>query len=249
MNTTLDNGMILSTLNISSRGFALASPDSLVRLVCSRKPLESAAEDDSMGDSAGPMFVQHTEAMLDEIDRMVRIETLLFCLDTKDPLCVVEYIDDLYTHYRAAEVSVCVPPNYMAQQVHINDRMRGFLVDRLIIEELTKHNIMIASKVHYRFKLMEETLYLTVSLIDRLLAVHSVAKKNLQLEEFLQETLMLNTVQFKLSVPTPYVFIKRFLKASQSDREFDSLARYVLSFHDLTHPLGFSVLVSTPTCV
>ena len=42
---------------------------------------------------------------------------------------------------------------------------------------------MIASKVHYRFKLMEETLYLTVNLIDRFLAAHSVAKKNLQLEE------------------------------------------------------------------
>ncbi|KAG6591221.1 Cyclin-B2-3, partial [Cucurbita argyrosperma subsp. sororia] len=114
-----------------------------------------------MGDSAGPMFVQHTEAMLDEIDRM-KLE--------------IEEVDeegDLYTHYRAAEVSVCVPPNYMAQQVHINDRMRGFLVDRLIIE-------------------------------------------------FLQETLMLNTVQFKLSVPTPYVFMKRFLKAAQSDREVRS---------------------------
>ncbi|XP_022936788.1 cyclin-B2-3-like isoform X2 [Cucurbita moschata] len=149
--------------------------------------MESAAEDDSMGDSAGPMFVQHTEAMLDDIDRMkLEIEDVdeevidIDSLDMKDPLCVVEYIDDLYTHYRAAEVSVCVPPNYMAQQVHINDRMRGFLVDWLIIEfmkELTKHNIMIAS----RFKLMEETLYLTVSLIDRLLAVHSVAKKNLRL--------------------------------------------------------------------
>jgi len=78
---------------------------------------ESAAEDDSTGDS---------------IDRMVRIETLLFwyyylnllpltrfhnppekleiedidSLDKKDPLCVVEYIDDLYTYYKAAEVTI-----------------------------------------------------------------------------------------------------------------------------------------------
>ncbi|XP_022933350.1 cyclin-B2-3-like [Cucurbita moschata] len=109
---------------------------------------------------------------------------------------------------------------------------------------------MIASKVHYRFKLLEETLYLTVNLIDRFLAVHSVAKKNLQLEEvcfpgmedFIQisekafevkeilnmETLMLNTLQFKLSVPTPYVFMKRFLKAAQSDEELELLSFFLM---------------------
>lgn len=36
-------------------------------------------------------------------------------------------------------------------------------------------------KVHYKFELMEETLYLTVNLIDRFLAVQSVIRKKLQL--------------------------------------------------------------------
>lgn len=36
-------------------------------------------------------------------------------------------------------------------------------------------------KVHYKFELMEETLYLTINLIDRFLAVHSVVRKKLQL--------------------------------------------------------------------
>lgn len=49
------------------------------------------------------------------------------------------------------------------------------------MKELTKQNMMIASKVHYKFELMEETLYLTVNLIDRFLAVHSVVRKKLQL--------------------------------------------------------------------
>ena len=35
----------------------------------------------------------------------------------------------------------------------------------------------------------------------------------------LQEKLMVNTLQFNLSVPTLYVFMRRFLKAAQSDRE------------------------------
>ncbi|XP_022976396.1 cyclin-B2-3-like [Cucurbita maxima] len=250
-----------------------------------------------MGDSAVPMFVQHTEAMLDVIHRTEKLEIKdvdeepvidIDSLDKKDPLRVVEYIDDLYTYCRAAEVSVCVPPNYMAQQTHISERMRRFLIDWLIIEfmkELTKQNIMIALKVHYKFKLMEEILYLTVNLVDRFLAVQE--KKKLQLvgvtamfiackykevcflvmddfiqisekafrakeilnmvgflststmmswyeddvmsvgdslsvKWFLQEKLMFNTLQFKLSVPTLYVFMRRFLKAIQSHREVRS---------------------------
>ena len=36
-------------------------------------------------------------------------------------------------------------------------------------------------QVHYKFELMEETLYLTVSVIDRFLAVHQIVRKKLQL--------------------------------------------------------------------
>lgn len=32
---------------------------------------------------------------------------------------------------------------------------------------------------------------------------------------------MLNTLQFNMSVPTPYVFMRRFLKAAQSDKKVD----------------------------
>lgn len=56
----------------------------------------------------------------------------------------------------------------MAKQFDINERMRGILIDWLI-------------EVHYKFELMEETLYLTVNIIDRFLAVQSVVRKKLQL--------------------------------------------------------------------
>lgn len=32
---------------------------------------------------------------------------------------------------------------------------------------------------------------------------------------------MVNTLQFNFSVPTPYVFMRRFLKAAQSDTKVD----------------------------
>ena len=56
----------------------------------------------------------------------------------------------------------------MASQTDINDKMRAILVDWLV-------------EVHLKFKLMPETLYLTVNLIDRFLAKKPVTRKNLQL--------------------------------------------------------------------
>ena len=46
----------------------------------------------------------------------------------------------------------------MQKQAHVNSRMRVILIDWLI-------------QVHLKFNLLQETLYLTVSIIDRYLAV------------------------------------------------------------------------------
>ena len=56
----------------------------------------------------------------------------------------------------------------MSNQEDINEKMRTVLVDWLI-------------EVHLKFKLLPETLYLTVNLIDRYLALESVSRKRLQL--------------------------------------------------------------------
>jgi len=56
----------------------------------------------------------------------------------------------------------------------------------------------------------------------------------------MQEKLMVNTLQFNMSVPTAYVFVKRFLKAAQADRKVSIShisAKYfhVLSFQACTN--------------
>ena len=56
--------------------------------------------------------------------------------------------------------------NYMQSQAEINDKMRAILVDWLI-------------EVHSKFKLQRETLYITITIIDRYLASHQCTKGEL----------------------------------------------------------------------
>ena len=59
-------------------------------------------------------------------------------------------------------------PGYMKRQPDVNEKMRAILVDWLV-------------EVHLKFKLVPETLYLTVNLIDRYLAQVTVMREKLQL--------------------------------------------------------------------
>uniref|UniRef100_A0A0D3E213 Fanconi-associated nuclease n=1 Tax=Brassica oleracea var. oleracea TaxID=109376 RepID=A0A0D3E213_BRAOL len=120
----------------------------------------------------------------------------------------------------------------MENQPDINVRMRGILIDWLI-------------------ELMEETLYLTINLIDMFLAVtQHVPRKKLQLVEVSvpvvddlivisdkaytrrevldMEKLMANTLQFNFCLPTPYVFMRRFLKAAQSNKKVELLSFFII---------------------
>ena len=88
--------------------------------------------------------------------------------DTDDPLCVTSYVQDMYEHFRSKESSTSVRPVYMEDQRYINERMRSILVDWLV-------------EVHLKFKLVPETLYLTINIIDRYLAKATVTRPKLQL--------------------------------------------------------------------
>jgi cyclin B len=88
--------------------------------------------------------------------------------DRDDPLQAAEYINDILSWYRKAEAREVVDPQYMRNQTDVNDKMRAILIDWLV-------------EVHLKFKLMPETLHLTVNVIDRFLARKQVTRKNLQL--------------------------------------------------------------------
>ncbi|KAG1942108.1 G2/mitotic-specific cyclin-B2 [Pimephales promelas] len=87
--------------------------------------------------------------------------------DADMPQLCPEYVKDIYAYLQSLEVQQSVRPRYM-RGYDINGRMRALLVDWLI-------------QVHSRFQLLQETLYMTVAILDRFLQVQPVTRKKLQL--------------------------------------------------------------------
>ena len=81
---------------------------------------------------------------------------------------VSEYIPEICHYMFETEEKDLPSPNYMNRQNDVNEKMRGILVDWII-------------EVHLKFKLLPETLFLTVGLIDRYLEKTQIMRTKLQL--------------------------------------------------------------------
>ncbi|XP_065672667.1 G2/mitotic-specific cyclin-B [Hydra vulgaris] len=103
------------------------------------------------------MINSFTELEVDDID----LE------DLGNPTLCAEYVKDIYKYMNKLERRL-VPSDYMAHQAEINFKMRSILVDWLI-------------QVQSRFNLLQETLYLTIYIIDRYLSKQNVKRAELQL--------------------------------------------------------------------
>ncbi|KAM7526912.1 hypothetical protein LguiA_016814 [Lonicera macranthoides] len=88
--------------------------------------------------------------------------------DDCNHLEVAEYVDDIYLYYWVMEAQNKSLKNYMEIQTEINPQMRGILINWLI-------------EVHLKFDLMQETLYLMVTLLDQYLSLVSIKKNEMQL--------------------------------------------------------------------
>ncbi|XP_067885546.1 G2/mitotic-specific cyclin-B1-like isoform X1 [Heterodontus francisci] len=87
--------------------------------------------------------------------------------DGDNPMLCSEYVKDIYKYLRQLEVEQSVRPKYLDGK-EITGNMRAILIDWLV-------------QVQRKFQLLQETLYMTVSIIDRFLQDNPVTKSNLQL--------------------------------------------------------------------
>ncbi|KAI0042338.1 A/B/D/E cyclin [Auriscalpium vulgare] len=88
--------------------------------------------------------------------------------DADDPLMVSEYVLEIFEYMKVVEQTTLPNPNYMENQKDLAWKMRGILTDWLV-------------QVHMRFRLLPETLFLCVNIIDRFLSARVVSLAKLQL--------------------------------------------------------------------
>lgn len=88
--------------------------------------------------------------------------------DADDPLMVSEYVEEIFAYMREIEMHCMPNGDYMSMQRDINWHLRGVLVDWLI-------------ETHAKFRLLPETLFLALNIIDRFLSLRTISLSKLQL--------------------------------------------------------------------
>lgn len=163
--------------------------------------------------------------------------------DSENQLAVADYVEDIYKFYKLAESSSLVQ-DYMGSQIEINERMRSILVDWLIEVhnkfELMPETLYLTIHIVDRYLSMKPVLKRELQLVG--IGAMLIASKYEEIwapeiNDFVcisdnaycrqqilyMEKSMLNKLEWSLTVPTPYVFLVRFIKAAASDEEMKHL--------------------------
>lgn len=142
--------------------------------------------------------------------------------DMDDPLMVSEYVVEIFEYLKELEIATMPNPDYMDSQNELEWKMRGILVDWLL-------------EVHTRFRLLPETLFLAVNIIDRFLSAKIVQLDRLQL---VGVTAMFIASKYE-EVLSPHVQNFRHVADDGfTEEEILSAERFVLAAlnYDLSYP-------------
>ncbi|KAH9607923.1 hypothetical protein KSS87_023359, partial [Heliosperma pusillum] len=167
--------------------------------------------------------------------------------DADNELAVVEYIEDLYHFYKLAE-NECRPQDYMKSQPEINEKMRGILVDWLI--EVHDRFDLVPETLYLTINLVDRFLSLKAMPkrelqllgigcmliackyeeiwapeVKDFVAISDGAYSNEQILKM--EKTILGKLEWYLTVPTPYVFLTRYIKASIPDDESENMVYFL----------------------
>ncbi|KAF8067772.1 cyclin-like protein [Lyophyllum atratum] len=142
--------------------------------------------------------------------------------DVDDPLMVSEYVVEIFNYLKKVELTTMPNPNYMESQKELAWKMRGILTDWLI-------------QVHVRFRLLPETLFLCVNIIDRFLSARVVSLAKLQL---VGVTCMFIAAKFEEVVAPSVTHFLMCADSSYTESEILQAERYVLKTLDwnLSYP-------------
>ncbi|KAK6465140.1 G2/mitotic-specific cyclin [Scheffersomyces coipomensis] len=88
--------------------------------------------------------------------------------DADDPLMASEYVNDIFTYFYELEQRMLPDSEYLFKQRHLKPKMRSILVDWLV-------------EMHLKFRLLPESLFLAINIMDRFMSLEVVQIDKLQL--------------------------------------------------------------------
>ncbi|KAG5053244.1 hypothetical protein JHK87_005442 [Glycine soja] len=185
---------------------------------------------------------------------------LLVSIDATDmdnELAAAEYIDDIYKFYKETEEEGCVH-DYMGSQPDINAKMRSILVDWLI--EVHRKFELMPETLYLTLNIVDR--FLSVKAVPRrelqLVGISSmlIASKYEEIwapevndfecisdnayvsqQVLMMEKTILRKLEWYLTVPTPYHFLVRYIKASTpSDKEMENMVFFLAELGLMHYP-------------
>ncbi|XP_057612879.1 G2/mitotic-specific cyclin-B1-like [Chionomys nivalis] len=147
--------------------------------------------------------------------------------DGADPNLCSEYVKDIYAYLRQLEEEQSVRPKYLLGH-EVTGNMRAILIDWLI-------------QVQMQFRLLQETMYMTISIIDRFMQDNCVPKKMLQL---IGVTAMFIASKYEVMYPSEigdFAFVTNNTYTKNQIRQMEMKILRVLNF-SLGHPLPLHFL-------
>ena len=89
--------------------------------------------------------------------------------DTDDPLMASEYVNEIFSYFYELETRMLPDPEYLTKpNTHLKPRMRSILVDWLV-------------EMHLKFRLLPESLFLAINIMERFMSIETVQIDRLQL--------------------------------------------------------------------
>ncbi|KAK0594521.1 hypothetical protein LWI29_004196 [Acer saccharum] len=167
--------------------------------------------------------------------------------DANNDLYGIDYVEDIYKFYKLVE-NESRPHNYMHSQIEINEKMRAILVDWLVDVhlkfELSPETFYLTINIIDRFlavkivsrrelQLVGMSAMLMASKYEEIWAPEvndlvCIANRVYSHDQILtMEKTILGKLEWTLTVPTHYVFLVRFIKASIPDKELESLVYFL----------------------
>lgn len=169
--------------------------------------------------------------------------------DLNNPKYAAEYVGDIYKHYRVVESKYLASPEYMTKQTDINEKMRALLIDWLVQVhvkfELLPQTLYLTVNLLDRFlerkvvprrklQLVGCAAMLLASKYEEIYAPEapdfvSMSDKAFTADELLKmEGVMLNVLEFHLTTPSPYTFLRRFMKVACSSARTQHFATFLV---------------------